>query len=365
MVLAMSSSPHRSAKGRGSSLNPPNRFEQIRLEDDFEQLADDDELLAGPPRRQTEYFADDSQSIVSENDSPDIFFRWSVNPYRGCAHGCSYCYARPTHEYLGLNAGLDFESKIFVKERAPELLRDWLARDRWNAELIVFSGVTDCYQPAERHFRITRGCLQVAGAARQPISIITKNALVTRDIDVLREMARRNTASVSISITTLDKTLAGQMEPRTSTPAARLGAIKMLTDAGIPTQVMVAPVIPGLNDSEIPNILREASSAGAKSAGYILLRLPLTVQPVFMEWLERCRPEAKSRVESRIRATRDGAWSESEFGKRLRGVGPIADQIANTFKVFAKKYKLDRSPAALDSSGFQHPAPSSGQLRLF
>ena len=221
----------------------------MHSEPDYEQLEHDEEFLAELGRPKTEYLPDSSKSVVSENNSPDIPFRYSVNPYRGCAHGCSYCYARPYHEYLGLNAGLDFETKVFVKHRAPELLRDWLASDEWNPESITFSGVTDCYQPAEREFRLTRGCLEVALEALQPIFIITKNALVTRDLDLLHDMADWHTVSVAISITSLDPELCRTMEPRTSTPAARLGAVRQLSEAGIPTRVMVAPVIPGLNYS--------------------------------------------------------------------------------------------------------------------
>ncbi len=352
-------------KGRGSQVNPPNRFERLHVEDDFEQLDEDADDVADVRSIGTEYFLDNSESIVSENDSPDVGFRWSLNPYRGCSHGCSYCYARPTHEYLGLNAGLDFESKVMVKLRAPELLRQWLARDKWVPETITFSGVTDCYQPAERQFRLTRQCLEVALEARQPVSIVTKNALVTRDLDVLGQMAELNIVSVALSITSLDRKLARVMEPRTSTPEARLRAIRDLRDAGVPAQVMVAPIIPGLNDSEVPAILRKAADAGALSAGYILLRLPLTVRPVFLDWLARTQPEKAERVESRIRATRGGQLSDSRFGTRMRGEGELAEQIRQTFKVFAKKYGLDRKLPPLDASQFCAPRMPTGQLRLF
>lgn len=352
------------ARGRGAQLKPPNRFESTRCEDDFEQLAPDDESLADRAVS-TQYLPDHTQSIVSENDSPDIPFRYSLNPYRGCSHGCAYCYARPTHEYLGFNAGLDFESKVMVKERAPELFRDWLNRQEWRGELIVLSGVTDCYQLAERRFRLTRGCLQVAAEARQPVAIVTKNLLVTRDLDVLREMAAHRVVSVALSITTLDAELAHAMEPRTSPPASRLKAIEQLSAAGIPTSVMVAPVIPGLTDSEIPAILQAAADAGATYAGYILLRLPLAVRPIFLDWLARTQPQHKERVESRIRATRDGRLSDAQFGSRMRGRGALAEQIKQTFSVFAGKFGLDRKPAPLDSAGFRPPRPSSGQMRLF
>ena len=285
--------PKPNPKGRGSHLHLPNRFEAVRTEPDFEQCEHDEELLAELDHCETEYFADQSQTVVSENNSPDISFRYSLNPYRGCSHGCSYCYARPTHEYLGFNAGLDFETRIMVKHDAAALLRAFLARPKWVPETIVMSGVTDCYQPAERRFGITRQCLEVALEARQAIGIITKNALVLRDLDLLREMASMDLVHVSISVTTLDAELARTMEPRTSTPAARLRAIRELSQAGIPVRVMAAPIIPSLNDREIPAILEAAAKAGAKAASYTLLRLPLTVKPVFLEWLERTQPLAR------------------------------------------------------------------------
>lgn len=353
------------ATGRGAQISPANRFETQHRVDDFEHLPDDDEFFAGPRRLPTEYLPDDSKSIVSENESPDVLFRYSLNPYRGCAHGCPYCYARITHEYLGMDAGLEFETKILVKHRAAELFRDWLARENWQPEMIAFSGVTDCYQPAERDFKLTRRCLEVAAEARQPIGIITKNALVVRDVDVLRDMSDHKVVSVGISLTTLDASLAKVMEPRTSTPAARLRAIETLRTSGVPVHLMVAPVIPGLNDSEIPSILRAAADAGACSFSYVLLRLPLNVRPIFLDWLERNRPADKDRVVSRIRATRGGELSDSKFGRRMRGEGQIADQIRQTFAVFGKQLGLlDRMPP-LDTSAFRRPTPSSGQMRLF
>lgn len=351
-------------KGRGSTIAPANRFERTQREDDFEQLVPDDDA-ANERSLRTEYLPDDSQTIVVENDSPDIGFRYSVNCYRGCSHGCSYCYARPGHEYLGLNAGIDFESKIFVKHRAPELFRDWLARDKWVPETIMFSGVTDCYQPAEREYRLTRGCLEVACEARQPIAMVTKNALVLRDLDVLAEMASRHTALVSISITTLDAELARTMEPRTSPPEARLRAVRELTAAGVPVTVLIAPIIPGLNDTEVPAILAAAAEAGARSGSFVLLRLPLTVRPVFLDWLARTQPLRAERVEAMIRATRGGELNDAKFGSRMRGKGPYAEQIGATFRVFAAKYGLDRRVAPLDTSQFCSPRAASGQMRLF
>ena len=349
----------------GSQIDPPNRFDTVHHERYLDDVAWDDEYLHGLTNRKIEYLADESQSIVAENDSPDLNFRYSVNPYRGCAHGCAYCYARPYHEFLGLNAGLDFETKIYVKHRAPELLRDFLSRDKWQPELIAFSGVTDCYQPAEREFQLTRGCLEVASEANQPIGIVTKNALVVRDLDLLAPMASRNLAVVNISLTTLDPELARNMEPRTSTPSARLRAIRELSLAGVPVRVMTAPIIPGLNDSEIPALLEAAADAGATSATWTLLRLPLTVEPVFREWLERTQPTKRDRIENLIRQTRDGELNNSNFGERMRGEGQIAEQIRGVFKVFQKRYGLDRTMPAADTSLFRPPLSNSGQMRLF
>lgn len=347
----------------GSHINPPNRFESKYAEPDLEQLEWDDEYLSRP--RRIEYLDDHSKSIVTENDSPDLNFRFSVNPYRGCAHGCSYCYARPFHEYLGYNAGLDFETKIMVKRDAPKLFRDFLSRSEWQPELIAFSGITDCYQPAEREFQLTRQCLEVASEANQPVGIVTKNALVVRDLDILQSMAQRSLVNVSLSITTLDPELAREMEPRTSIPAARLRAIRELSAVGVPTKVMVSPIIAGLNDHEIPAILQAAKGAGARSASYIMLRLPLTVEPVFLEWLERTQPTRKERVISRIRQTRDGKLNSAEFGTRIRGTGEISEQIGNLFQVFARKHGLDERLPALDFTQFRPPTTGKGQQWLF
>ncbi len=357
--------PRMSISGRGSHIQPANRFDSIHIEDDWEHLEAADDVAGAEARTRTLYFVDESQSILAENASPDIPFRYSLNPYRGCVHGCAYCYARPTHEYFGLSAGLDFESQIFVKQRAPKLFRDVLASGKWAPEPVMFSGVTDCYQPAERSFGLTRGCLQVACEARQPITIITKNALVTRDLDILTEMARNNVVSVTFSLTTLDADLTGQMEPRTSRPAARLRAISELREHGIPVNVMIAPVIPGLNDVEIPALLRAAKDAGAMTAGFILLRLPRSVVPVFEEWLERTQTTHKDRILSRIRQTRGGKLYVAQFGERFRGRGEVAKQIAQTFRIFASQLGLDGKPTQLDTTQFRPPTDSAGQQRLF
>lgn len=349
----------------GSHLDPPNRFVATQTVTDFEHWEWDPDDIAARDHRPVEYLADSSQSIISENKSPDIGFRYSINPYRGCQHGCSYCYARNTHEYLGFNAGWDFETKIVVKHDAAALFRAYLSKPNWQPDVVVFSGVTDCYQPAERQFRITRQCLEVALECRVPIGIITKNALVCRDIDILSEMAALRLAHVNVSVTSLDPELARVMEPRTSIPSARLRAIEMLTEAGIPTRVMTAPIIPGLNDAEIPAILAAAKNAGAQAASYVLLRLPITVEPVFREWLTRTQPLKAEKVETLIRQTRDGKMYRSGWGERQRGTGPIAEQVRQMFSIFAKKHGLDGGIPPYDFTQFRPPKPTSGQLELF
>jgi DNA repair photolyase len=348
----------------GSQLDPPNRFLKTHSVRDDEHLEWDDEYLRQRDERPIQYLDDAAKSIVVENTSPDIPFRYSVNPYRGCVHACSYCYARPYHEYLGLNAGLDFETKIFVKHAAPALFREFLAREKWQVEPIVFSGITDCYQPAERQFRLTRGCLEVAQECGQPISLITKNALVLRDLPLLSELAARRLATVNLSITTLDTALARDMEPRTSIPAARLRAVETLANAGVPVRVMVAPIIPGLNDHEVPAILKAARDAGATDARYVLLRLPLTVEPVFREWLNRVRPLQASKVEGLVRQTRQGKLNDSDFQQRMRGTGELAEQIRSMFSLFRQKFGFRDLPP-LDCQQFRPAVPRGGQLRLF
>lgn len=349
----------------GSRLDPPNRFESIHRETDYEHLEWEEEYLHQLEERRIEYLVDASKSIVSENDSPDIPFRYSLNPYRGCVHACAYCYARNTHEYLGFNAGRDFETKIFVKPRAPELFQSFLAKPGWRAESIMFSGVTDCYQPAERAFQLTRQCLELAWEHRQPIGIVTKNALVTRDLDLLGPMSQAGLAHVFVTLTSLDPELARVMEPRTSIPAARLRAVQRLAEAGVAIGVMVAPIIPGLNDSEIPEILQASAEAGAKTAHSILLRLPQTVEPVFREWLQRTQPDQHDKILGRIRQTRSGHLNSSTWGERMQGTGELAEQIGNLFRVFTKKLGLDADLPPLDSTQFRLPHPPSRQLKLF
>lgn len=359
----MSEHPYRTHPvGRGTTAGSPNRFAREVTLDDWSDLAAEDLSELAPRAVSTEYLPDASRSIISQNASPDVPFEVSLNPYRGCEHGCSYCYARPTHEYLGFGAGLDFETKVLVKHDAAKLLRQTLREKSWKPRPIAFSGVTDCYQPAERRFRLTRACLEVLLAARHPVTIISKNALILRDLDLLCELAQRSLVHAAISVTTLDADLARKMEPRTSAPAARLGAIRRLSEAGVPVSVMNAPIIPGLNDHEIPAVLAAAREAGAHAAGYVLLRLPLSVAPVFTEWLRRELPDKADRVLALVRETRAGGTSDSRFRVRMRGEGAYADQIATNFKVFRTKLGFHERLPELDCSQFRRP---DGQGRLF
>ncbi|QDK39557.1 PA0069 family radical SAM protein [Bdellovibrio sp. NC01] len=340
-------------RGRGASSNIPNRFDSLKYEAEPQDF--DNYLEEEKPRLQTQILKDTSRSVLTKNDSPDIGFTYSVNPYRGCEHGCIYCYARPTHEYLGFSAGLDFESKIFVKEEAPKLLEEALMKKSWQPETIVMSGITDCYQPLERKMELTRGCLQVLAKFKNPGAIITKNFLVTRDLDVLKEMAAYNGIRVFISITSLDDDLIQVLEPRTSRPAARLKAIEMLANAGVPVGVNVAPVILGLTDHEMPAILKAARDAGAYSAGYTPLRLPLAVAPLFEEWLEVHRPLRKDKVVNAVKDIRGGKMNDANFGSRMRGQGPRADQLAQVFDVYTRKYGLNEKKFTLSAEHFQRP----------
>ena len=345
--------------GRGTAVNPPNRFEPLILTPDPDFLALDPEER---PHPRTQFFTDASASLLTENDSPDIPFTIGLNPYRGCEHGCAYCFARPYHEYLGWSSGLDFETKIMVKTRAPTLLREELSSPRWRPQSIAMSGVTDCYQPCERQFRVTRGCLEVCAEFRQPISIVTKNALVTRDIDILRELARHQATAVYLSVTTLDTALAGQLEPRASRPAARLRAIRELSAAGIPVGVMVAPVIPGLTDHELPALLAAAAAAGAQRAGYVVLRLPHTVKDVFLNWLDVHAPGKKERVLSRLRDLRGGRLYDADWATRMKGQGIFAEHLRTLFAVTTRRLGLNTAPLELSTAHFRRPGE---QLQLF
>ncbi len=354
-------------RGRGACSNPANRFETTHHELELDQVEDDGDYLDGLSRPETELLPDRSRSVIAQNDSPDVGFEVSLNPYRGCEHGCIYCYARPTHEYLGFSAGLDFETKIMVKYDAPELLRKALSSPRWRPRVLGLSGVTDAYQPMERKLELTRRCLGVLAEFRQAVAIITKNRLVARDIDLLGELAQYRAAGVFVSITSLDDDLVGRLEPRTTRPSGRLKAISALASAGIPVGVMVAPVIPGLTEHEMPAILKAAAEAGARWAGYTIVRLPLAVSGLFQDWLEQHFPGRKDKVLERIRSMRDGRLNDSRFGVRMSGEGPIAELIHRVFTVQCKKLAINQRPWPVSADAFRRPCdPGQGQqLRLF
>lgn len=314
------------------------------------------------PAPRTQFFDDHSRTVLTENDSPDVGFRLSVNPYRGCEHGCAYCYARPTHEFLGLSAGMDFETKIFVKHEAPALLRKALLRDSYACEAINLSGVTDCYQPAERRFALTRACLEVLSEFKNPFTVITKNRLVLRDLDVIGPMARSGLAAVFVSVTSLDPSLTEILEPRTSRPAARLDAIRQLSEAGVPVGVMASPILPGINDHELPSILAAASDAGARHAGFTPVRLPLAVAPLFEEWLGNHFPDRKERVLNRIRGMRGGRLNDPGFRSRMRGTGEFAELLSQMFHAACRRHGFNRERLNLRTDLFQRPGE---QLGLF
>jgi DNA repair photolyase len=348
-------------RGRGASWSPANRFERLHIDFNDPDVVDQDLDQPERPRPITQYFRDHSKSIITRNNSPDVGFETSINPYRGCEHGCIYCYARPTHEYLGFSSGLDFESKIMVKSNAPELLRAELESPGWQPRVLVMSGVTDPYQPIERKLRITRGCLEVLAKFRNPVAIITKNRLVARDIDLLRELAGVNAAAVNISVTSIDPELQRVLEPRTSSPQARLDTIRQLRDAGVPSGVMVAPIIPGLTDHEMPRILEACAKAGAQFAGYTIVRLPWAVAHLFEHWLGEHFPERKEKILGRIRAIRgNGRLNNPKWHTRLTGEGIFAEQIASLFEVSCRRYGIGRRPE-LSTDSFRR---SQGQLKL-
>ena len=340
-------------RGRGASSNPAGRFERLSVELD--------EPAAEGPK--TLFLRDASRSIIARNQSPDLMFDASINPYRGCEHGCVYCYARPTHEFLGFSPGLDFESRILVKEDAPELLRRELGKPSWTPQVLAMSGVTDAYQPAERRLEITRRCLEVLVEARNPVLIVTKNALVARDADLLAELARHGAAAVFLSIATFDSDLVRRLEPRTSHPRERLKAIRGLAAAGVPVGVLVAPIIPAITDHEIPEVLRAAAEAGASFARYTLLRLPGAVAPLFERWLEEHFPERKDKVLNRVRSLRGGRLNDSRFHRRFHAQGPFAEQVRGLFKLGCRRHGYDVGPPELSSSAFRRPG--GDQLSLF
>lgn len=343
-------------RGRGALNNPPNRFERLHYQRDPEDH--DPEDAAHP----TQYYRDSARTIINYNQSPDVGFDVSINPYRGCEHGCAYCYARPFHEYLGFSAGLDFETRIMVKEDAPELLRRELSSPRWQPQSLAISGVTDAYQPVERHLQLTRRCLEVLREFRNPVAIITKNHLVTRDADLLSDLARDQAAIVCLSVTTLDGHLARLLEPRASQPGGRLAALETLAKAGVPVGVMVAPVIPGLTDHEMPAILKACAGCGAQFAGYTTLRLPHSLGTQFERWLTQHFPEKKDKVLDRLRSMRGGKLNDARFESRMRGEGAFADLLENLFTLACRKAGLNQRQLKLSTAAFRRPAGMQQRL---
>jgi DNA repair photolyase len=347
-------------RGRGAQTNISGRYEpQLR-----EAFDDDWGTLEELPEIRTDVQVERARRIITRNQSPDISFDRSINPYRGCEHGCSYCFARPTHANMGLSPGLDFETKLFVKPDAPRLLEKELAEPGYEPRTIAIGTNTDPYQPIERQYRIMRQILEVLSEANHPVGIVTKSALVARDIDILGSMAERGLAKVALSVTTLDRRLARAMEPRAATPSKRIETIQKLTEAGIPTTIMTAPIIPALNDMELERLLEAGYAAGAREAGYVLLRLPLEVSPIFKEWLQANYPDRAAHVMSVMQSMRDGKDYESEFGVRQRGRGPYAWMIGRRFEMAARRLGLNTERRKLRTDLFVPPVPVGGQLRL-
>ncbi len=355
--------PDQPRKGRGAISNESGRFEphgRVAVDDGWALDAEEDL----PPLR-TSVGHDSSRSVIARNDSPDVPFERSINPYKGCEHGCIYCFARPTHAYLGLSPGLDFETKLFAKPDAARLLEAELARPSYTPDVIALGTNTDPYQPVERHLEITRSILEVLARAHHPVAIATKSNLILRDLDILAPMANARLAKVFVSVTTLDPGLARRMEPRASRPALRLEAIRRLAEAGIPTGVLTAPMIPALNDEELEAILEAAARAGARSANYILLRLPLEIADLFSEWLEAHFPDRKDHVLNLLRGMRGGKLYQSGWGKRMRGTGVYADLLARRFELACQRLGLDEHDWDLDVSQFRRPTLPGDQLALF
>jgi DNA repair photolyase len=348
-------------RGRGAQTNASGRYEplaRIAFDDGWRSL---DEL----PAFKTQVTVDATRKIITRNESPDIGFDRSINPYRGCEHGCVYCFARPTHAYLGLSPGLDFESKLFVKPEAADLLEKELAAPGYEPRVIAIGTNTDPYQPIERKYQVMRRILEVLDRAGHPVGIVTKSALVLRDLDILARMATRNLAKVALSVTTLDAELARKMEPRAATPMRRLEALRRLSQAGVPTTVMVAPVIPALNDMEIERILEAAQAAGVKEAGYVMLRLPLEVRDLFREWLKEHYPDRENHVFKLVRDMRGGKDYDSRWFERQRGKGPYAWMIGRRFELACEKLGFNAARSQLSTAHFRHPKPNSAQLSLF
>ena len=343
-------------KGRGAAINPDQRFTSLHVAYDQGE---------SPERVPTRFYTDHSSTIISRNSSPDLSFEASLNPYRGCEHGCAYCYARPTHEYLGFSAGFDFESKIMVKHDAPALLRAEFAKPSYKPLKLACSGVTDPYQPVEKRLQITRHCLEVMVECRNPVVLVTKNHLITRDIDLLRELAKHHAVAAYISITSLDPKLAHKLEPRASSPEQRLDAIRQLSAAGVPVGVLMAPVIPTINEEEIPAVLSAAAAAGAQFAGSTVVRLPFAVKDIFAAWLEEHYPERKDKVLSRIRDMQGPTMSHGDFGTRFTGEGIWAEQIRALVKVCLKRAGITTGRPDLRTEAFRRPREVGGQMELW
>src|SRR5690349_6220280 len=342
------------AKGRGATINIEGRFEEWHRDaaDDgwFQDPGDE------PARPKTVITIEHAKSVISRHNSPDVGFSQSINPYRGCAHGCVWCFARPSHAYIGLSPGIDFETRLTVKENAAERLREELAKPGYKCETLTVGINTDSYQPIERKYKVTRSILELLSETHHPVSVITKSALIERDLDLLVPMAKQNLVSVAFSVTTLDHEISRRMEPRTSAPARRIEAIRRLSAAGIPVSVMVAPVVPFLTDSELESILEAAAKAGAQSAGYALLRLPWEVKPIFKEWLEKHFPLKAEHVMSRVREMRDGKENDYEWHRRMVGTGPFAELLALRFKKAIQRFGLDKPWSELDTTLFIPPS---------
>jgi DNA repair photolyase len=361
-ILAGMASQPVPARGRGARSNVTGRFES-RVSEVFDDGWTDQD--AEPVQLQTKVTAEKAKTIICRNDSPDVGFSRSINPYRGCEHGCIYCYARPAHAYMGLSPGLDFESKLFFKPGAARLLERELAAPRYEPQVIHIGGNTDPYQPQERRLKVTREVIEVLSRFNHPFSIITKSALILRDLDLIAPMAERGLVRVAVSVTTLDRALARSMEPRAATPERRIGAIRALSQAGVPVAVMAAPMIPGLNDHELEAILDRVAEAGARSAGYVVLRLPREIKDLFREWLETDHPDRARRVMSLVRQMRHGKDYDAQWGQRMRGEGPIADLLSKRFAVAKKRLGLDTPMERLDVSQFRVPGRLGAQLDLF
>ncbi|RPD43522.1 PA0069 family radical SAM protein [Paracnuella aquatica] len=350
-LLATANSNTDIKKGRGAQMNTGNRFLAQHYEQEHPEAIDEWET----PDPKTQFISIEAKTLVNKVESPDVGMAYSMNPYNGCEHGCIYCYARNSHEYWGYSAGIDFETKIMVKENAPQLLRKFLMHRAWNAVPLSLSGNTDCYQPAEQKFRLTRGLLEVCAEFNQPVGILTKNAGVLRDMDILQPMAQKRLASVLLTITSLNEDLRRVLEPRTATAAQRLRTVERMSKAGIQTGVMLGPIIPGLNDHETPAILEAAAAAGATFAGYTFIRLNGAIKLLFYDWLQRHFPDRAAKVWHMIEASHGGQVNNSEWGSRMRGEGPVADMIAAQFKTYLKKFGLNKEKVSLDSTQFYRP----------